>query len=290
MSDERKSNKAIKVTIIVLSVLLFISVFALVGNIIYKHASGSNKDTDEVPNNSITPKDGIVTQSVGRAGSIMLLSGDFDDSGRVSISLNNKNAEYNTAFEMKNMFPGDTETKIYCLDVSYKNEVTVNLSSKIPVDGILLSGVLDAKLIVRESGDVLYEGKLINMPSKITHKLTHDGIATDTVTMEMTISMDTSAGNEYQGLTSRLDLEWSVSDESSLTPEVPTGSEKPTEGEENTGNVKPTTPTEPTTPENPSSGCNTSNALIIAGVVLSVGVCAFIIFIIIKRRRDKEDE
>ena len=148
---ENGKNKKIKVVIIVLSVLLCVSFVALASIFIYNYFF-SYKST------SVVISVNIITKETGPAGSAAssesnvkntaqcLASGDNASSdGTVQVNsqsnnsvptdtaelltLYNTKADDNIPFKVENMFPGDSETKYYCVRVSQKDTLTVRFNA-----------------------------------------------------------------------------------------------------------------------------------------------------------------
>ena len=148
---ENGKNKKIKVVIIVLSVLLCVSFVALASIFIYNYFF-SYKST------SVVISVNIITKETGPAGSAAssesnvkntaqgLASGDNASSGGTVqvnsqsnnsvptdtaelLTLYNTKADDNIPFKVENMFPGDSETKYYCVRVSQKDTLTVRFNA-----------------------------------------------------------------------------------------------------------------------------------------------------------------
>ena len=126
----------------------------------------------------------------------------------VYLSLESKNPTANVPFRMTNMFPGDSVTQYYILNVSYTGNITVNfqVSAENGEEKLLES----LKIIIRqvETGQVLYEGMMADMPV-LGQKLSTDSKSlTEELTYEITVGLSTSVGNEYQNEKLILNLSW----------------------------------------------------------------------------------
>ena len=125
-----------------------------------------------------------------------------------TLSLHRNNPDENLAFQMTNLFPGDSETRYYRVKVSYTGTVTVFFQAKSDEDGEKLGEVLMMKVRMVETDEVLYEGSIAEMPI-LEHNLTTDSKAqTDEICYEITISLGTEVGNEYQNKRMNADLIW----------------------------------------------------------------------------------
>ncbi len=244
-----KKQKGIRTIIAVLAALLAVSLLMIFG--IYLRARlDRGADMAEITDNFI----GSVTEdeSSGAGGVIALgkaskttklgvsninfsipatsktagapLSG-ASSSSSVSIELYNRQSEDNTPFNVTNMFPGDNETKYYCVRVSYHDSVTVHFRATVRPGYEKLAEVLKIKVVLLNTGETMYDGLMKNMPASVTHKLRSSGNAVDELDYEITAYLDTSVGNEYQEKDLIADFKWWVEGEekSNLNPMPATG-------------------------------------------------------------------
>ena len=145
----KKQNK-IKIIIIVLAVLLALSLAALAGTLIYNSLHDDTHDTVTVPDNLITPESdasgdetSAPTEGTSESGDGETSSDETNETDQAeasatiqstaaeaqkatSIKLFSKRPEENTPFQVGNLFPGDSETKYYRVQVSYHDAVTVH--------------------------------------------------------------------------------------------------------------------------------------------------------------------
>lgn len=149
----------------------------------------------------------------------------------VSLALNSRNPEENVAFRMTNMFPGDSTTQYYRLSVSYTGKITVNFQAVAESGDEKLKEVLEVKVRLVNTGELLYEGILADMPV-LGHELSTDSESfTEELTYKITVGLSTSVGNEYQNQSLTADLSWWAEGE-------PEGEDDPTEpGQPESGDV-----------------------------------------------------
>lgn len=124
-----------------------------------------------------------------------------------ALSLNNSNPTENAAFQVTNMLPGDSQQVTYRLNVSYTGTIQVCYKATVREGGELLARALNIKVTNSDGSKVLYDGALGEMPVLI-QSLTASAAKTDELIYNVTVSLDTSVGNEYQGLSSEIEFTW----------------------------------------------------------------------------------
>lgn len=166
--------KKYKVTIIILSVLLAISLVLLAVQFVRKVIASSDKVT--LSNNSI--------------GAI----------------------EKNWTFGGENVLPGDSISKEYPVVISHKNDVALSFTAVVKSDSeVPLASVLNVRIENATSGKVICEGKLSEINGKaFTESIAHSGSGETSLTYKITVTMDTSAGNEYQRSSIEMGFRWSI--------------------------------------------------------------------------------
>ena len=277
-----EQKKKIKAIIIVLAILLGVSLLALGGTIAYNRLAKNEPAVVTVPDNLITPEedvtetDGSETDSTGnddKTAEPEKQSSDStkkDDASETSgtdkttaetkkaaaIELYNKQPEDNTPFNVGNMFPGDSETKYFRVQVSYCNKVTVHYKAAVREGYEKLAEVLKVKVKLLTTGETMYDGLMRDMPDSVTYKLASAKSTTDELYYEITAYLDTSVGNEYQNKDLIADFSWWV---------------------EETGNLEPS----------PKTG---DNANILLWICLAAVSGSVMIFLLFARRRREEEE
>ena len=277
-----EQKKKIKVIIIVLAILLGVSLLALGGTIAYNRLAKSEPAVVTVPDNLITPEDdttetdGSETDSTGNADKTAEPEKQSSDSTKkddasetsgtdkttadtkkaATIELYNKQPEDNTPFNVGNMFPGDSETKYFRVQVSYCDKVTVHYKAAVREGYEKLAEVLKVKVKLLTTGETMYDGLMKDMPDSVTYKLASAKSTTDELYYEITAYLDTSVGNEYQNKDLIADFSWWV---------------------EETGNLEPS----------PKTG---DNANILLWICLAAVSGSVMIFLLFARRRREEEE
>lgn len=241
--DEQQKKKKTKIVIIILAVLLGVSITALGGTLIYNHFVGKQPVSVVVPENIITPDTDESKPDVDNSDSDSTdpepdgtsptedetdsntsdksTSADSTDSPNTdklatALSLYNRNPGDNTPFEVNNMFPGDNETKYYCVQVSHKDTVVVRFHADIRDGYEKLAEVLKCRIVLLSTGETMYDGLMRDMPESINHKLTTTEKTTSELYYEITAYLDTSVGNEYMEKDLIADFKWWVEETGNL--------------------------------------------------------------------------
>ena len=134
------------------------------------------------------------------------------------ISLHKGQFTENEPFKVINMLPGDSEVKNYCLKVSYKNSVTIKFLIDIHNKPSKILEVLKLKVVLLNSGDILYDGLMSDMGELETYSFEKsDTSKTEELYYEISAYLDTSVGNEYMGSTElKADFKWWVDEKENL--------------------------------------------------------------------------
>ncbi len=166
--------KRYKVTIIILSVLLAISLVLLTVQFIRKVTGSSDKVT--LSNNSI--------------GAI----------------------EKDWTFGGENVLPGDSISKDYPVTISHNKDITLGFEAVVKSDSeVPLASVLNVRIEDATNGKVICEGKLSEINGKtFTESIAYSGKSETSLTYKITVTMDTSAGNEYQRSSVEMGFRWSI--------------------------------------------------------------------------------
>ncbi len=137
-----------------------------------------------------------------------------------SIRLRQPDAYGNTPFRVENMLPGDSETKIFTVKVSHRDPITLYHCMETDPEEDSLAGALQIAVYLPKDSLMLYQGPVTEMPEFVSHTLAADE---KELVYRITVSMDTSAGNEYQYKSLKADLRWWYEEE----PEPETEASKP---------------------------------------------------------------
>ena len=114
------------------------------------------------------------------------------------------------------MFPGDSETKYYCVRVSHKGDVVLRFRADVRPGYEKLAEVLCCRITLPENSGVLYDGLMRDMPESLNHALNTDKGTASEVYYEITAYLDTSVGNEYMNKDLIADFRWWVEETGNL--------------------------------------------------------------------------
>lgn len=224
-----EQKKKTKVIIIILAVLLGLSLLALAGTLIRARLTDSDPGAVTVPDNLITPEEVTGTEDARTPGSGTTGTSSAPAPAQsaaaaqkaASIALYNKQPEDNTPFTVGNMFPGDSETKYFCVQVSYHDKVTVHYKAVVRPGYEKLAEVLKVRVKLLSTGETMYDGLMRDMPQSLTHKLASESSVTQELYYEITAYLDTSVCNAYQNQDLIADFKWWVEETGSLdSPET----------------------------------------------------------------------
>ena len=230
-----EQKKKIKIIIIVLACLLGLSLLALGGTVIYNKIANNTPATVTVPDNLITPDedtsnpdssdtekpDSSDTQTPSSSAdasssAVSAQNTTAETKKAATIELYNKQPEENKAFTVGNMFPGDVETKYFRVRVSYHDKITVHYNAAVRPGYEKLAEVLQVRVRLLSTGEMLYDGLMRDMPESLTHKLVSKKATTDELYYEITAYLDTSVGNDYQNKDLIADFRWWVEETGNL--------------------------------------------------------------------------
>ena len=253
-----EQKKKIKIVIIVLAIVLGLSLLVLGGTLVYNKIANPTPATETVPDNLITPDDGTTkpdssdaekpdssktekpdssntekpssadTQTPSSSAdtsssTVPAQSTPAETKEAATIELCNKQPEENTAFTVGNMFPGDSETKYFCVRVSYHDKITVHYKAAVRPGYEKLAEVLKVRVKLLTTGETMYDGGIADMPESLTHKLASMKSSTDELYYEITAYLDTSVGNDYQNKDLIADFKWWVEETGNLDNAPQTG-------------------------------------------------------------------
>ncbi len=240
----RKKLQRIKTVIVIFAVLLAFGLAALAGILIFGQpdlpiGSASAPDNYIKPTNS--DRDTSVAESRGSAMPVMLCASplnisafrsiplaassktiiDSDSAKETVISIYKRHAQDSEPFRVFNMFPGDSHTKAYFIEVSHKGTVTVRFRANIRDGHEKLAEVLKCKVVLRGENKPLYDGLMRDIPSSLNCRISAMFSRTTKLTYDITVYLDTSVGNEYMNKELVADFCWWVN-ESGSDPTPPT--------------------------------------------------------------------
>ncbi len=303
-------QKSINKVIIILAILLVLSITALAVTVASKYSSEKNGNSAIVSDNVITPeKANIIVPKIhnlaviGGKGKVEFCKvqkvlADSDNGKEVTLKIYKYHAEDEIPFQVTNMFPGDSETRAYLLEVSYRGNITVHFKANIKPGYEKLAEVLKCKVAIR-GGATLYDGLMKDMPDSVDYNLPVGNGGTDEFIYDITVYLDTSVGNEYMSKQLYADFVWWVNeDESSsssssdsssssssgIVPIIPSGSSS-------SGSNSGVTDIIPGGLCPPNTGYIPRTALWASLAVVSLLIVALLLLILLKKKKgDKDDE
>lgn len=210
-----------KVIIIILSVLLALSIAAL-GYVVIKNksfldtsVSGDNIITNESESQPESVSTPIVVQNGSSVSSSFGSESDAavsDAEEGTSIFFSTEKNEDVLPFSVENMFPGDSYAKIYTVNVSHKNDVTLHFRADIRPGYEKLAEVLMIKITDLSSSEALYDGLMRDMPQSVERVLS-GADRSSSVTYETIAYLNTSVTNEYMNQQLCADFRWWIEEQ-----------------------------------------------------------------------------
>lgn len=226
---KEQKNKKLKLLIIVLAILLAGSVAALVGTLLVNHFSEQEPATAVAADNIITPESEAAASDASSAQKsengaqtapteTPAVPASAEAAKEEALTLRAGQAEENIPFHAVNLFPGDSETKYYRVQVSYKGDITVRYRAAVRPGYEKLAEVLRVRIRLLNTDSVLYDGLMRDMPSALPHTLYTDVRTQSELRYEITAYLDTSVGNAYQNRDLIADFYWWVEETDNLAP------------------------------------------------------------------------
>ncbi len=242
----KKTQRFLTVSITVVALLLLVNIFLLLFlNGRLTHTAGV--DGNVIGDTQVAELPALPTKS-GRLHAIpmpMRLLSARGASEKLSLNLWN-GYEGEKAFELTNMFPGDSETKEYKVTVRSRDAIALSFAAEITQNSALSRGLV---FTVVANGEPLYHGAISEMPV-LSVALT-SGSASQEVVYKITAELPISANNDYARLSLSVNFLWTLSEnepeETTTKPEETTTkpAETTTKPEETTRPKPPVTEPEP---------------------------------------------
>ena len=246
MIDHEQANrksKRLKTAIIILSILLLLSIGGLAAWYAYLAYFTPVQVTVVLPDNLIGENSSLLEESVDSEEGRLQTSApanknntsvssspaksagvgtDNTESGRTAakmLELYQGKPSDNQKFNVRNMFPGDQETRYFCIKTYHNADITLFFRADVTEETKNLSDVLQIKVTQMESNEVLCDAPFSQIDGQEFSQLLSANPENETVSYyQIDVSLDTSVGNEYQAALLKADFEWYVEDEGELTP------------------------------------------------------------------------
>lgn len=215
-------QRKLKIIAVTLKIMIVVSIIGIIITFLYHRVQNAPVSV-EVTDNIITPTakndDTSVDEYIFPANTTKYKANktySASDTKAQAISLHNMKSEDNSPFQAINMFPGDIETKYYCITVSHKGDIIVRYHANIHPGYEKLAEVLKIKISLPETNELLYDGLMKDMPESLNHPLYTNASTQSKIYYEITTYLDTSVGNEYMYKELIADFNWWVEETSLL--------------------------------------------------------------------------
>lgn len=140
----------------------------------------------------------------------------------VTLRLYRTQPQDSAAFAVENMFPGDTASRAYFVELSHKDATALHFCAEIRPGCEKLAEVLMCRVALR-GGETLYDGRMADMPASLDVSLPARESGADDVIYDITVYLSTSVGNEYMNQSLYADFIWWVDTPESLVEPPETG-------------------------------------------------------------------
>lgn len=227
--QNKRNGKTLPMLIAVLAVLLILSVLALGWRLSHRNVAPSAEAPDnrigqttlaaneedsspqaQEPTAEMATAETVqsaVSSAVSAPESVGTGVSSASQKNAQNISLYHRHAGDGTPFSVGNMFPGDAETQYYCIRVSHQSAVTLRFRASVQSGYDKLAEVLRVRVTLPDSGAVLYDGLMRDMPESVNVAM---AAGTDEVYYQISAYLDTSVGNSYMDLPLKADFNWWV--------------------------------------------------------------------------------
>ncbi len=224
MSMQNKS-KAIRLAIIILSILLLVSIGAVIARVLYLRQQQAQTQAVVSDNNiEVMPKTLFVTDIAQTNHKNTLNIGTTQNQSNdntAGISLYSGKTTDNKKFEVTNMLPGDSVTKYFELKLHHNADIYVYFKCDVSEQAKSLADVLNIKITNIQTNNLIYSGTFADMSVEgYAEKFVKTDDNTSTALYKIEAYLDTSVGNEYQSAYLLSDFIWFVKDSDSLDSPV----------------------------------------------------------------------
>lgn len=217
-----EQKKRIRIAIVVLAILVLASVCALVWVYVSWPAPDTQTDTVTVPDNIITPDatDAPPTATPKPTSTVKPTTTPVVTvpPNQPAMRVYSNHTEDTISFHVQNMFPGDWDERDFFVKVAFKDYVTIKLRADVRPGYEKLAEVLNCKVTLETTGQVLYDGPIGEMPKSLDHRMITGDTAQATLHYNVIAYLDTSVGNEYQGKELIVDFKWWADETWNLIP------------------------------------------------------------------------
>ena len=235
-----KKKSPMKAVIVILSILLILSLAALLCLLLCRCVGDRGPASVVIPDNLIDPTGGSEAPTDPSVPSeptdatepsakptTQATETTVDIYAGLGLYINANQHTDNSPFSVPNMFPGDSVERYYAVQVCYRETVTVHFRATVRPGYEKLAEVLMAKVELLNTGETLYDGLMRDMPAQ-THRLTTaQTVDTQELFYRITVYLGTHVGNDYQNKALIADFDWWVEETENLEPPPGTGDDAP---------------------------------------------------------------
>ena len=178
-------------------------------------ASGSS--TEDISDGQTVPLANASSADSGAAGATIGsrdTSSKEDKPAATVVELYAGRPDANQRFEVGNMLPGDVESRYFCVKVYHDADIRLFFKADIIEQTKSLGDALHIRVTHLDSGEVLCDAPFADIDGReFSRLLTAKAQEETTACYQIDVSLDTSAGNEYQAAKLAADFEWYVNAE-----------------------------------------------------------------------------
>ena len=131
----------------------------------------------------------------------------FGGSGKNLITLNDQDSTGNAHFIATNMLPGDSATKTYTVNINHPGIKAVSFVTRMGAVSHLDTEKMQVRIETDSEEEPLYEGSVVSMPDRVRVERDTD---IEQVVFNVTLLLDTAAGNEFQDKELEFWFQWWV--------------------------------------------------------------------------------
>lgn len=232
--EQTPKTKRLKITILVLAVLVLLSAGGLAARMVYLQFFAPAQSTVAVPDNLIGSYTSSDESSAPAESHTNMQQPDpsspvhpssaaqpvgSDKPAAVKLELYEGRPGDNQRFEVKNMLPGDIETRYFCVKAYHGHDIDLFFKANVTEQTKNLGDVLHVKVTHLGTGKVLCDAPVAEVNGReFSEFLKSNGEKVTTAFYQIDVSLEPSVGNEYQTALLKADFHWYVKDEGSLTP------------------------------------------------------------------------
>lgn len=260
--EVQQKKSGTKTAIVILAVLLGVSIIALVSLLLYNYFAKADPATVTVPDNIIASEEGTATAlpenvsnlAAQNAASASAAAGTVSKETKAQLlQLYKGHASDNVPFAADNLLPGDSVTQYYAVQMHHTDDLALLFRTDVTEETKELGNVLHIRVRNLETGAVLCDGMFAEVDGReLSETFAADGDTESIAYYEVTVSMDTSVGNEYQAARLLADFHWYAAEEENLIDAPQTG----------------------------------DNLMLLLGVVIAVSTILLILLVLYRRRKE----